>query len=56
MELLVKNIFTIFLKVEDGNVFIEKINYFLCIGLLWKCLAFLTHYFVMVMNFVYVGA
>jgi hypothetical protein len=24
MELLVKNIFTLFLKMEDGNVFIEK--------------------------------
>ncbi len=40
VELLIRNLFVISYKVEDGNVIIKFNNCSLCMGFQWKCLGF----------------
>ncbi len=40
VELLIKILFVISFKVEDGNVIIKFFNCLLCIGFQWKHLGF----------------
>ncbi len=40
VELLIKTLFAISFKVDNGNVIITFSNCSLCIGFQWKCLGF----------------
>ncbi len=40
VEFLIRNLFAISFKVEDGNVIIKFSNCSLCMDFQWKCLGF----------------
>jgi hypothetical protein len=56
VELLIRHMFVISLKVEDGNVVINFFNCSLCIGFQWKCLGFSITFSCDTSNFYFVSA
>jgi hypothetical protein len=56
VKLLIRNLFTISFKMEDGNVIIKFSNCLLCMGFQWKCLGFSITFSCDISDFVFVGA